>query len=97
MDIKTPLPIFPTPPGTYSQQYMNDLISALNRFSAVVANPGEGRQSSLVLTGLSQSDYGLEPGGLFQVAGVVRVALMNSAYPPSLSATGRVGTVAVTT
>lgn len=97
MDVKTPLPIFPPPPDAYSRTYLTDLVAALNRMSFIIANPGEGRQSRLVITNLTSTDYGLEVGTLFQVDGVVRSVVANRAYPPGLSATGSVGTVAVTT
>lgn len=97
MDVRTQLPIFPTPPTEYSQRYMADLVAALNRMAFLLANPGEGRQTTMTLTGLPGTDYGLEPGALFEVGGVVRVSVRNKAYVGGLSATGRVGTVAVTT
>jgi hypothetical protein len=69
----------------------------LNLLTTTIRNPGEGRQTTLVLTDLPTTDYGLEPGSLFQVDGVVRISLQNKPYVLGLAATGGVGTVSVTT
>jgi hypothetical protein len=50
----------------------------------------------MVLTDLPTTDYGLEPGSLFQVDGAVRISLQDKPYVLGLSATGGVGTVSVT-
>lgn len=97
MDVRSQLPIYPSPPAEYSRVFMSDLVGALNRLNLILQNPGVGRQSTMTFTNLPTNDYGLEPGGLFEVGGVLRVALLNRPYPAGLSATGSVGTVAVTT
>jgi len=69
----------------------------LNLLTTTIRNPGEGRQTTLVLTDLPTTDYGLEPGSLFQVDGAVRISLQNKPYVLGLAAAGGVGTVSVTT
>jgi len=58
-------------------------------------NPGEGRNTDLVLTALQTDDYGLETGALFQQEGFVKIALSNVASVRSSVATSRVGQVTV--
>ena len=58
-------------------------------------NPGEGRQSTLVLTNLPSNDSGLEPGSIFVVNGVLRIPLLYSPYVAGVYGTGRVGSVTV--
>ena len=97
MDMRLIPPVFPRPSATYSEGYMSDLVRALVSFVTYVRAVGEGRQTTIVLTNLQDSDYGLEPGTIFQDAGVLRIALLNSSFPSGLSATGSVGSVTVTT
>lgn len=96
MDVRIQLPLFPSAPREYSQAQMNDLVASLNRLTRVLITPGEGRQTTIVLTNLQNNDYGLEPGTTFQVDGVLRVAMPNLPYPAGVSCSGAVGTVAVT-
>ena len=96
MDVRVPLPVFPAAPSQYSQVQMNDLMGALNRLVKVLATPGEGRQTIIVLTDLPNNDQGLEPGTTFQVDGVLYVSVLYKAFLAGTSATGAVGTVAVT-
>ena len=97
MDMRLIPPVFPRPSATYSEGYMSDLVRALVSLVTYVRAVGEGRQTTIVLTNLQTSDYGLEPGTIFQDAGVLRIALLNSSFPSGLSATGYVGSVTVTT
>lgn len=88
------LPRFPNPPAEYSQRYMADLIRAFAVYQQQMLNPGEGRNTTTVLTALASSDQGLEPGTLFRDGdGYVRVALEDSACVGGLSATGGVGQI----
>ena len=73
------------------------MINMLNVLMVALRNPGEGRQTTMVLTNLPTNDYNLEPGGLFQVDGALRVSILSKADVAGLSATGRVGSVTVTT
>jgi len=96
MDRKVQLPLFPAAPSDYSQIYFNDLVGALNRLTRILVTPGEGRQTIIVLTDLPTNDQGLEPGTTFQVNGVLYVSVLYKAFLAGTSATGAVGTVAVT-
>jgi hypothetical protein len=96
MDRRISLPVFGRAPNTYVPQFMDDVVRMLNILTTVLRNPGEGRQTTMVLTDLPTTDYGLEPGALFQVDGAVRISLQNKPYVVGLSATGGVGTVSVT-
>jgi hypothetical protein len=96
MDRRLSLPVFGRSPDAYSPQYMDDVVRMLNILTTLIRNPGEGRQTTMVLTDLPTTDYGLEPGSLFQVDGAVRISLQDKPYVLGLSATGGVGTVSVT-
>ncbi len=96
MDRRLSLPVFGRSPDAYSPQYMDDVVRMLNILTTLIRNPGEGRQTTMVLTDLPTTDYGLEPGSLFQVDGAVRISLQDKPYVVGLSATGGVGTVSVT-
>lgn len=90
-------PFFPLPPAEYDQRYMSSVIEAFAIFLQQAQNPGEGRNTRLVLTGLPQNDSGLEIGALFQLDGFVRIATLNLPHVAGLSATASVGSVTVTT
>jgi hypothetical protein len=60
-------------------------------------NPGEGRNTFIVLTELQTDDSGLETGALFQQDGFVKIALENKPHVRGSVGTGAVGTVTVTT
>lgn len=89
-------PRFPNPPEEYSQSFMQDLVRALHQFSNVVMNPGEGRNTFLVLTNLQSDDLGLEPGTLYKDGGFVKISMLNSAAVRSASLSTFTGTVTVT-
>ena len=97
MSRNTPSPFFPVPPSQYDQRYFSELVRAFALFIEQQRNPGEGRNTNLVLTNLPTSDFGLEPGSLFQDNGFVKIALSNLAYGTGAPATGSVGTVTVST
>jgi hypothetical protein len=96
MDVRLIPPIFTRAPAQYEQTYFNDLIRALISLITYIQAPGEGRQTTIVLTNLASNDSGLEPGTIFQVDGALRISVINKAYVAGLSATGRVGSVTVT-
>jgi len=96
MDYRVVFPTFPRPPGEYDQRYFSDLVRALASFVDVVRAPGEGRQTTIVLTGLQNNDYGLEPGTIFEVGGALRVSVIYTPYPEGVSCSGSVGIVTVT-
>lgn len=92
-----PFPYFPTPPNTYDPRYFYDFLRAFSLYMNAVQNPGEGRNTTIVLTDLQSNDQGLEPGTIFAVNGALRVAVLHRAYLAGNQATGSVGTVTVTT
>lgn len=69
-----PPPRFPEPPAEYTQQYMADVLRALEIFIQQERNPGELRGTTITLTDLPTSSTGLETGALYNDAGTVKVA-----------------------
>jgi hypothetical protein len=59
-------------------------------------NPGEGRNTFIVLTNLQNNDVGLETGALFEVDGFVKITKANVPHVAGNSSTGSVGSVTVT-
>lgn len=92
-----PLPYFPVPPAEYNPAYFAEVIRAFSVYLAQQQNPGEGRNTFIVLTALQTDDVGLEPGALFQQGGFVKISLPNSPHVRGSGATGQVGTVTVNT
>ena len=90
-------PFFPIPPSEYNQGYFNEVIRAFSVFLDQSQNPGEGRNTTLVLTALPNSDQGLETGSLFQRDGFVKIATADQPNLLGVLATGVVGSVTVTT
>lgn len=66
-------PRLPEAPADYSQQYMQDLLRALELFISQERNPGEMRGTKLTLTDLPTSASGLETGSLYNDSGTVKV------------------------
>jgi len=66
-------PRLPEPPTEYTQQYMADLIRALELFISQERNPGEMRGTKITLTNLPTSSSGLETGALFNDSGTVKI------------------------
>ena len=96
MDVRLIPPIFTRAPAQYDQLYFNDLVRALISLITYIQAPGEGRQTTIVLTNLASNDSGLEPGTIFQVDGALRISVINKPYVAGLSSTGRVGSVTIT-
>ena len=92
-----PLPYFPIPPGQYNPAYFAEIIRAFSVYLAQQQNPGEGRNTFIVLTALQDNDQGLETGALFQQGGFVKITQANTPHVGGTSATGSVGTVTVST
>ena len=67
-------PRLPEAPLEYTQQYMQDLIRALEVFIEQERNPGELRGTKITLTDLPTSATGLETGALYNDSGTVKVA-----------------------
>mgnify|MGYP005996495613 CR=1 FL=1 len=91
------LPFFPIAPQQYDQRYFAEVVRAFSVYLEQMQNPGEGRNTFMVLTNLQTDDSGLETGALFQQSGFVKIALINSPHVRGSAGTGAVGTVTVTT
>lgn len=91
------LPYFPVAPEGYDQRYINEVVRSFATYLEQMQNPGEGRNTALVLTNLQTDDSGLETGALFQQAGFVKITLIDTPHVRGSSAVGEVGTVTVTT
>jgi hypothetical protein len=89
-------PYFPVPPTEYSQGYFTEIIRAFSVYLEQQQNPGEGRNTFLVLTNLQSNDFGLETGALFEADGFVKITKINSPHVAGSNATGGVGSVTVT-
>ena len=97
MDVRLVFPRFSSPPLDYNRKYFADLVRALDTLVTVVQTPGEGRQTTVVLTNLTSNDYRLEPGTIFEVEGALRVSVIYKPYVIGISSSGSVGSVTVTT
>lgn len=95
MDSRSIFPIFPAPPAEYDQRYLQDVIRSLDAMVRIIKSPGEGRQTTLVLTDLPTSDVGLEYGSLYLDGNQLRVAMPSTPFVGGVSATGSVGTVTI--
>ena len=71
--VQIPPPRLPEPPVEYTQQYLADLIRALEIFIAQERTPGEMRGTKMTLTDLPTSASGLETGALYNDSGTVKV------------------------
>jgi hypothetical protein len=67
-------PRLPEAPLDYNQQYMADLLRALEIFILQERTPGELRATKITLTDLPTSATGLESGALYNDSGTVKVA-----------------------
>jgi hypothetical protein len=72
--VQVPAPRLPEAPAEYTQQYMQDLLRALEVFIEQERNPGELRGTKITLTDLPTSATGLETGALYNDSGTVKVA-----------------------
>jgi hypothetical protein len=90
-------PFFPVPPPGYDRGYFAELVRSFSTYLEQIQNPGEGRNTFLVLTNLQTDDSGLETGALFQQDGFVKITLTNTPHVRGSSATGQVGSVTVST
>ena len=81
--------------GKYQPRYFAEVIRAFSVYLEQARNPGEGRNTFMVFTNLQSDDVGLEPGGVFEVDGFLKVARPGYPHPPGVAAVASVGTVAV--
>ena len=66
-------PRLPEAPSEYTQQYMSDLVRALELFISQERNPGQLRGTKITLTDLPTSSSGLETGALFNDSATVKI------------------------
>ena len=97
MDRRLIFPRFENPPQEYTKRYFDNMVNMLNVLMVALRSPGEGRQSTLVLTNLPETDTDLEPGSIFQINGVLYVSVPYRAFVSGVSGTGSAGSVTVTT
>jgi hypothetical protein len=90
------LPFFPVPPQSYDREYIAEIVRSFSVYLGQMQNPGEGRNTFMVLTNLQTDDSGLETGALFQQEGFVKITLANMPHVRGQQATGSVGSVTVT-
>ena len=88
-------PRLPLPIGEVNQAYIIDLVRALDFFIQQNENPGEGRNTKIVLSDIPTSDIGLEPGTLYRFGNDVKVSLLNIAGVDGSSGTATLGNVTV--
>ena len=90
-------PLFPIPPNQYDSGYFAELVRSFSLYLDQQQNPGEGRNTFIVLTELQTDDSGLETGALFQQDGFVKITIENKPHVRGSAGTGAVGIVTVTT
>ena len=90
-------PYFPIPPAEYERSYFAEVIRSFSTYLEQTQNPGEGRNTFLVLNNLQTDDVGLEIGALFQQDGFVKITQANTPHVRGSAGIGSVGAVTVTT
>lgn len=90
-------PFFPVPPAQYQRDYFAEVVRSFSSYLEQMQNPGEGRNTFIVLTNLQTDDSGLETGALFQQGGFVKITLPNIPHARGSAAIGSVGSVTVST
>lgn len=93
------LPFFPKAPQEYDRNYMEQVVLSFSLYLEQMQNPGQGRNTRLVLTDLPLSDQGLEVGSLFQYrdasGAFVKITVPDQTNLLGLSANGNSGGVTV--
>jgi hypothetical protein len=90
-------PLFALPPLQYDQRYFADVMRAFSIYIVQQQQPGEGRNTTIVLTDLTTNDVGLEPGTIFEVDGYLKISRLSNPHPAGASCSGSVGSVTVVT
>lgn len=88
-------PFFPVPPAEYQQWYFAEIVRSFSVYLEQIQNPGEGRNTFIVLTALQTDDVGVEPGTVFNHGGYLKISESNTPHVRGVSATGSVGSVTV--
>ena len=90
-------PVLPLPPNEYSQDYLNQLISALEIYMRQNLEPGYVRGSTIALTELPTNGGGLRVGDVFDDSGTLKIVRATDVFSGTAYGTGGVGSVTVTT
>ena len=96
-------PFFPIPPKEYDPAYFDEVVRAFSVYLDQMQNPGEGRNTKIVLTNLQTNDQGLEVGSVFEYRnaagsmGYLKITRANESNLGGIIGTGQVGAVTVTT
>lgn len=97
MSTNVPIPKLPLPPATYSQSYMSQLVRAYARAITLLKAPGQGRNTTIVLTNLQTDDVDLEAGALYRDVNTLKISVLHVAALRGAATTGSVGLVSVIT
>jgi hypothetical protein len=65
MSRNVPSPVFPVPPKEYDQRYMSELTRVFALYQQQIQNPGQGRNTTIVLTNVPTSTANLESGTIY--------------------------------
>ncbi|CAB4155945.1 hypothetical protein UFOVP1064_43 [uncultured Caudovirales phage] len=85
---------FPVPPKEYDQRYMAEVTRVFVQYMQQIQNPGEGRNTTVVLTSVPTSATGLESGTIYvDSSGFLKIAVATVVNVSGLAATGGVGQI----
>lgn len=88
-------PRLPRAPSSYDPKKMSDLIRAIEQAFIYIANPGEGRNTGIVLTDLQDDDVALENGSLYKLGNTIKIVVPHIASVRSAEIDTSEGNVAV--
>ena len=88
-------PVLPLPPREYSQDYLNQLVSALEIYMRQNLEPGYIRGSTMALTEPPTNGGGLRVGDVFDDDGTVQIVRSTDVFSCTNYGTGSVGSVTV--
>ena len=83
--------------GDLSVSYVNQLVATLESAIDVLNSTREREFSEIRLTNVQGNGSGLRVGDVFEDAGVLKIVRTGDIFTGTLSATGSVGTVTVST
>ena len=90
--------VFPVPPKEYDQRYMAELTRVFAQYQQQIQNPGEGRNTTVVLTNVPVASSTLEVGTVYvDPYGFLKIIqAANIATVMGVSASGGVGQITKT-
>lgn len=92
---KVGYPVFPRAPKEYTERWAAEMQRELSALVNIIANPGEGRNTLIVLTNLQNDDVGLEAGSLYKDGNLIKVSVLNTAAVSGASMTATSGSVTI--